>query len=388
MAAMYCYLGTQDLRGKVYNGFKPSGGFWEVKQDGATSLRTGARLDSVKGCYYTFDVVFASEAEAAAFMLYCAGKQEDANINLYIRSSSWYYKVWGVVVKPKPICQDSPMDYLYYMYEVVCYLYSPYAYAASAQSWGGTSVAPPQYSANLANAGHIGMPPESLNVTCPYTAGLHVTNLKLTNTTTSAYLYLFNYALTNEVWTLYGQENKLIEEYYDDISSATQFNQDTVRSGTITFLTTAMLFQNGAYAYYRLSGPNPIRKPVKMTAHIILDSGGATGKAYVEIASSPSGPWTVVLDEQDFHSTEYYEYILQGTEYMTDVYVRFRNASGTTGKYLRLVRIQFYVERMVQTGEVPEIDAGASQKMVLYAGSAETLITFTSTWRPARLHVN
>lgn len=384
---MYCYLGTQDLRGKVYGGFKFPGGFWEVKQDGATSLRTGARLDTPKGSQCAFDVIFSTEAQADAFMLYCTGKQENANIKLYTRSSEWYHTVWGVVVKPKPICQDSPMDYLYYMYEVVCYLYSPYAYAASAQSWGGTSVAPPQYSANLANAGHIGMPPESLKVTCPYTAGLHVTNLKLVNVATSAYLYLFNYALTDELWTLYGQENKLIEEYYDAIASATQFNQDTVRSGTITFLTTAMLFQNAAYAIYRLSGPNPTKSPVKMTAILSLDSGGATGKAYVEIASSASGPWTVVLDKDDFVSGSN-EYVLQGTEYMTDIYVRFRNASGTSGKYLRLGAIAFYAERTIQTGSVPEIAAGATQKMALYAGSAETKITFTSTWRPARLHVN
>ena len=387
MAAMYCYLGTQDLRGKVYGGFKPSGGFWEVKQDGATSLRTGARLDSVKGCYYTFDVVFASEAEAAAFMLYCAGKQEDANINLYIRSSSWYYKVWGVVVKPKPICQDSPMDYPYYMYEVICYLYSPYAYAASAQSWGGTSVAPPQYSANLANAGHIGMPPESLKVTCPDTNGIHVTNLKLVNVATSAYLLLCNYALTYEVWTLYGPDNRLVEQYSDSFASATRFNLDTMRSGTITYSSSYMRFQNGAHAWYRLSGPNPIRKPVKMTATLSLDSGGATGKAYVEIASSASGPWTVVLDEDDFVSG-YHEYVLQGTEYMTNVYVRFRNASGTSGKYLRLGAIAFYVERTIQAGSVPEVAAGSTQKMALHAGSTKTKITFSSAWRPARLHVN
>jgi hypothetical protein len=387
MAAMYCYLGTQDLRGKVYGGFKPSGGFWEVKQDGATSLRTGARLDSVKGCYYTFDVIFSNQGQANTFMLYCAGKQSDANINLYIRTSAWYYKVWGVVVKPKPICADSPMDYLYYMYEVICYLYSPYAYAASAQSWAGTSVAPPQYSANLANAGHIGMPPESLKVTCPYTAGLHVTNLKLTNTTTAAYLYLCNYALTNEVWTLYGPDNRLTEYFSDTIASATQFNQDTVRSGTITYSSSSMLFQNAAYAIYRLAGPNPTKQPAKMCATLSLDSGGATGKAYVEIASSASGPWTVVLDEDDFESG-YHEYVLQGTEYMTDIYVRIRNASGTSGKYLRLGAIAFYAERVIQTGSVPEIAAGATQKMALYAGSAKTKITFTSTWRPARLHVN
>jgi hypothetical protein len=387
MAEMYCFLGAQDLRGKVYGGFKPSGGFWEVKQDGATSLRTGARLDSVKGCYYTFDVVFSTQAQATAFMLYCAGKQEDANIALYIRSANWYYRVWGIVVKPKSICQDSPMDYMYYMYEVICYLYSPYAEAASAQSWGGTSVAPPQYSANLANSGHIGMPPETLRITCPYTSGLHVTNLYLKNLTTLKYLYLFNYALTDEVWILYGRENKLAEGYSDAFGSAAKFNQDTTRSGTIVYSSSAMCFQNAAYAIYRLSGPNPTKQPVKMTATLSLDSGGATGKAYVEIASSASGPWTVVLDEDDFVSGSH-EYVLQGTEYMTNIYVRLRNASGTSGKYLRLYSIIFYAERTIQTGSVPEIAAGATQKMALYAGSATTLITFSSTWRPARLHVN
>jgi hypothetical protein len=387
MAAMYCFLGTQDLRGKVYGGFKPSGGFWEIKQDGATSLRTGARLDSVKGCYYTFDVIFSTQAQAADFMLYCAGKQEDANIALFIRSNAWYYKVWGVQVKPKPICQDSPMDYLYYMYEVICYLYSPYAYSAAPQKWDGTNVYPVQQSANLANSGHIGMPPEKLAVRCPYTSPLHVTNLRLVHYETSKYIYLCYYALTNEVWTLYGPDHLLIEQYTDAIASETQFKQDTVRSGTVSYSGGAMCFHDAAYAIYRLSGPNPTRVPVKMTATLSLDSGGATGKAYVEIASSVSGPWTVVLDEDDFVSG-YQEYVLQGTEYMTDIYVRFRNASGTTGKYLRLGDITFYAERAIQTGNVPEIETGASQKMALYTGSTETKITFTSVWRPARLHVN
>ena len=384
--SMYCFLGTQDLRGCVYGGFTPSGGFWEVKQDGATSLRTGARLDSVKGCYYNFDVVFSNERRAAAFMLYCAGKQSDADINLYIRSSKWYYKVWGVSVKPKPICKDGPMDYTQYVFEVTCYLYSPYAYSTAVRTWAGTNVAPPQTSANLANSGHIGMSPENLKVTCPYTSSLHVTNLRLVNKTTSDYLYLCYYALSNEIWTLYGPNNRLVEQYSDTIASHTQFDQDTTRSGTINYSGGAMCFQNAAYAYYLLSGPNRTRYPVKMTADLSLDSGGVTGKAYVEIASSTSGPWTVVLDEDDFE-TGSYEYVLSGTEYMTDVYVRIRNDSGTTGKYLRLGSISFYAERYVPPDEIPSIAPGKSEKMELHAHSAATLITFVSSWRLARLHM-
>lgn len=279
------------------------------------------------------------------------------------------------------------MDYVYYMYEVVCYLYSPYAYSAAPQKWDGTNVHPVQQSANLANSGHIGMPPEKLAVRCPYTSSLHVTNLRLVHYATSKYIYLCYYALTDEVWTLYGPDHLLTERYSDAIASETQFKQDTVRSGTVSYSGGAMCFQNAAYAIYRLSGPNPTKSPVRMTATLSLDSGGATGKAYVEIASSTSGPWTTVLDEDDFESGRY-EYVLQGTEYMTDIYVRFRNASGTTGTYLRLWDIAFDAERTIQTGSIPEIEAGASQKMALYAGSTEVHITFSSVWRPARLHVN
>lgn len=384
--SMYCFLGTQDLRGCVYGGFTPSGGFWEVKQDGATSLRTGARLDSVKGCYYNFDVVFSNERRAASFMQYCSGKQSDANINLYIRSSKWYYAVWGVSVKPKPVCKDGPLDYTQYMFEVTCYLYSPYAYSTAVKTWSGTNVAPPQTSALLANSGHIAMLPESLAVTCPY-SGAHVTGLKLYNTTTAKLLYLCYYALTNEVWTLHGPDNKLIEEYSDEIGSETRFNLDTMQSGTITYDDGEMLFENAAYAYYRLSGPHRSRYPVKMTADLSLDSGGVTGKAYVEVASSASGPWTIVLDEDDFE-TGSYEYVLSGTEYMTEIYVRIRNASGTTGKYLRLGSIAFYVERYVPPDDIPSVAPGNSERMALYATSASMLITFVSSWRLARLHVN
>lgn len=383
---MYIFLGTQDLRGKVYGEIKPSGGFWEVKQEGATNLRTGARLDSVKGCYWTFDVVFTSQSSASEFAGYCASKQQDAAIPLYIRSSDWYYLVWGVVLKPGTIGK-SPMDYIQYTYEVICYLYSPYAYKAAALTWSGSNVSPPQTSAAIANSGHIGMAPYSLQVKCHYASSAHVTNLYLRNLTTLKYLYLCYYALTDEIWTLYGQDNKLTEYYSDAISSITQFTQDTTRSGTLTYSDGAILFQNAAYAIYRLSGPNPTKYPVKMMADLSLDSGGATGKAYIEVSSSASGPWTAVLDQSDFVSGVY-EYTLQGTDYMTDIYVRIRNESGTSGKYLRLSSIIFSAERMIQSGTVPEVTADASEEMALCSGSTENKITFSSIWRPMRLHTN
>jgi hypothetical protein len=359
---MYIKLGTFDLTGKVYDDIKFAGGFFDIKQDGATSLRTGARKGDPKGFSASFFVCFATEAEASAFMAYVApyspedpdfDEEVGADTALYLRTSDWYYRAWGVVVKPTAIGK-SPLDYTQYMYDVTCYLYSPYSYARRPSTWLQSGITSLPVTKSISNRnGHIASAFDSLAVTCAYNAA-HVKNLVHSIGSTS--LTIATEALSDEIWELKGNEYKILETYEDLITSGTKWGHDWTGSGT--FDTDHIELNNGQSAYIRLSGPNPILKPIVMTADLSLDSGGATGQATIDI-SSDAVSWETVLDQDDFQSGSY-EYVLSGTEYMTDVYVRITCTSGTSGKYVNIGSIKFDVERWVEYGAVPQIAAGSS----------------------------
>lgn len=377
--SQYFYLGTQNLDGKVYGQVDMSGFGWKVKQSDAVSLRTGARKDSPEGSSVKFSVCFGSSTDAASFLAYLWTYNPDhpnfdeavgANIPLYLRDSSWYYSVWGVVVRPADL-NKATMDYLQYAYEVTCYLYSPYSEGASVTIDGTPE--------SLVNTtGHLASSPD-VSITCAYSGG-HAEDLTVA-IADSVSLVLCDVALSSEVWRLIGNENRLLETYTDAIASSTIWDQDTVGDGT--FDTDHIELDDDQEAYYLLSGPHPARYPVKMTADLSLDSGGADGLAYVEISADGSS-WEVVLDQDDFEagSAVYY---LAGTEFMTDIYVRFSCLSGTSGKKLNIGSIKFEVERWIEAGAVPEVAAAATKNMTVSATNGS--LTISGTFRPRRMFV-
>lgn len=375
----YYYLGSQNLADKIYGDIDFSGGAWKIKQDGASSLITGARKDVPEGSRVKFMVCFGVAADAAAFLAYCYTKSPEnpdfdevdgANIALYIRDSDWYYSVWGVVVTPVSL-NKTPLDYLQYAYEVTCYLYSPYSVGASVTIDGTPE--------SLTNTtGHMASSPD-VSITCAYSGG-HAEDLTVA-IADSVSLVLCDVALSSEVWRLIGNENRLLETYTDAIASSTNWDNDTTGDGT--FDTDHIELDDEEEAYYLLSGPHPARYPVKMTADLSLDSGGADGLAYVEISADGSS-WEVVLDQDDFEagSAEYY---LAGTEFMTDIYVRFSCLSGTSGKYLNIGSIKFEVERWIEAGAVPTVAAGATKNLTVSATGGS--LTIAGTFRPRRMFV-
>lgn len=377
-------LGAYDLSGNIYGSIAHTGGYWDIKQDGATSLFTGARKDSPKGLSISFSVCFPSDADASEFLSYIApyspddpdfNESDGADIPLYIRSENWYYRVWGIVVKPEPLNKE-PMDYIQFLFTITCYLYSPYSEGA-AQSWTATGQELPQTKSLDNSSGHKASSFKSLEVTCAYNAG-HVADLALDFGGDS--LTLCDDALTNEVWELLGNENRLLQTYEDAITSGTQWGHDWTGSGT--YDSGAIKLNNGESAYIKLSGPNPARKPVIMTADLSLDSGGATDEATVEI-SADGASWEEVLNQDDFESGVA-EYVLSGTEYMTDIYIRLVCTSGTSGKYLRVGSIKFEVERWIASG-APVVPMGANPATATLSGTGT--ITIDGEFRPRRLFV-
>lgn len=360
-------LGTMDLYGHVYGPFSPTGGYFDIKQDGATSLHTGGRKGGPKGFSLKFSVCFQTEAEASAFLAYVAAFDPDApdfddeagaDIPLYIRDADWHYNVYAVVTKPEPISKEV-MDYIQYQYEVVCYCYSPYSQARRPATWVQAGITSLPATKNISNRkGHIASAFESLAVTCRYNSG-HVKNLVHSLTDADSVvtsLTLCDEALSDEIWELFGNENKLMQTYEDAITSATKWGHDWTGDGT--FDTDHMELDNGESAYIILSGPHQAKKPIKMTADLSLDSGGATGEATVDI--SPDGvAWQTVLDQDDFEAGSA-EYTLQGTEYMGEIRVRISCNSGTSGKKVNIGSIKFEVERWIEDGAAPQIAAGQS----------------------------
>lgn len=367
-------LGTQDLSANVYGSFDASGGYWKVKQSGSTSLRTSARKDSPEGAYISFPVVFASEALASAFLAYCYPYSPDspdfdeesgADIPLYIRAADWCYRVWGVVVKPAAVSKE-PMDYIQYSYTVTCYLYSPYSRAASPILWSAENQILPTTHSTANTTGHKEGMYDYIDITCLYTT-VNVSSLKFSFGGTS-YADICSAALSDEVWSYRPLESTLWETYEDDFAdSITKFNRDTTRTGTPTWVSGAIRLAGASTrvsAYYKLSGPNRTKKPVKMTASL-------AGTYLLVQVSSDATNWTTVLTASDFESGEA-EYVLEGTDYMTDVYVRFYQNTATTSAYSYIYGLKFEAERWLEDGG-PTLAAGTTGTATLSGTGSVTV---------------
>lgn len=378
VAEQFIQLGDFDLTGKVYGGIRTAGGYWKIKQDGAGNLFTGARKDTPEGASRAFRVVFDNERDAEQFLYYFADKEEDADLPFYYRFHDWHYRVWGVVIKDVPISEDSPVDYPYYIYDVACYLYSPFGYSREFTVWKLTNATLNQTLTLNNPEGHYPSCFESLAVTCHYSGG-HVQNLALA--IDGVTLPICDYALSNEIWELLGNDYSLLETYEDLITSGSKWGQDAVGSGT--YSGGAILLNNSQSAYFRLSGPNLSRYPVRMTADLSLDGGGATNKAYVEV-SEDAVTWEVVLNQDDFENGVV-EYVLEDTEYMGDIYVRFRCDSGTSGKYLRIGSVKFEVERWIEDGIIPTVPAKSSKVATLSCNASYSkLVDILGTFHQRR----
>ena len=368
MSDQYQFLGTFDLRGHVYGSYRPTGMGTKVKQGGVRSRALSNNLDGIEGAVKSFSVCFGQEETELAnqFLIYTAtyDPEDDdfdpdagAEIELYIRDPEWYYKVWGVVVTREEI-NRGPMDYVQRMYNVDCYLYNKYSYHRVAQAWAVTSQALTETLAVNNLLGHIPVSFESLAITCAYAGSAHVASLALSFGGDSQ--AICTAALTNEIWTLYGNEDRLTEVYEDTITAGTVWAQDWTGSGT--FDTDHIELDNGESAYIRLSGPNRLRIPVKMTADLSLDSGGATGEATVSI-SEDGTTWYEVMDQDDFESGSA-EYSLIGSDHMADCYVKLTCTSGTSGKKLNIGSIKFECDRWV-AADGPKVAKGATATATL-----------------------
>lgn len=368
MIDQYQWLGTFNLANHVYGDFKPGGMGLKIKQGGIKSRRLVNYLDGIDGATMGFGVVFGpwDEELANQFLAYTAtldpeddnfDAEAGADITLHIRDAEWYYRVYGVVVTPEPFGNE-PMEYLNKCYKVDCYLYNKYCYHQVAQEWIATSQALTETFAVSNLLGHIPVSFESLAVTCAYASSAHVASLALNFGGASQ--AICTAANTNEVWTLYGNEDLLTEVYEDTITAGTIWGQDWTGDGT--FDTDHIELDDEESAYIRLSGPNRTRSPVKMTADLSLDSGGATGEAKVYI-SPDAVAWYEVLTQDDFESGST-EYSLIGSDHMTDIYVKIACTSGTAGKFLNIGSIKFEADRQVEYGG-PKVAAGATATATL-----------------------
>lgn len=368
MIDQYQFLGTFDLRGHVYGDYKPGGMGLKMKQGGIRSRNLTNYLDGIDGATMGFTVVFgqAEEELANQFLAYTATldpEDEDfdadagADVELYTRDHEWYYRVHGVVVTPVGF-GDAPMGFLEKSYNVICYLYNKYCYHQIAQKWTAANQALPETKSISNLLGHIPVSFESLAVTCAYAGSAHVANMALDFG--GDLQPICTAANTNEVWTLYGNDDRLTQVYEDPITAGSIWGQDWTGDGT--FDTDHIELDNGESAYIRLSGPNRLKYPVKMTADLSLDSGGATGEAKVYI-SEDAVTWYEVLDQDDFESGAT-EYSLIGSDHMGDCYVKLLCTSGTSGKYLNIGSIKFECERWLEYGG-PKVAAGATATATL-----------------------
>jgi hypothetical protein len=378
----YIFLGSFDLRTHTLCNIKMGGGAWSVKSAGVGSLAVANRRDSPKGSQISFSVIFANSEEASQFLAYIYqyspdyvdfDEEDGADIDLYLRNGDWYYKIWGVSLEADDL-NPVPLGYLQFAYTVVCYLYSPYSYYKTSALWAATNQALNETFTANNRLGHLPSTFERLKITTLYNAGL-VSSLALNFGGDS--LALADACLTNEIWELWGNDELLLETYEDAITSGTQWGHDWTGDGT--FDTDHIELDDTEEAYILLSGPNRLKYPVKMTADISLDSGGATGEASVYI-SEDAITWYEVLTQDDFESGSA-EYSLIGSDHMTDCYIKFVCNSGTSGKYLNIGSIKFECERWIAKG-YPTVAAGDAATATL-TGSGN--VTIDGEFVPRRL---
>jgi hypothetical protein len=378
--AQYIYLGAFDLRATahrcVMGGFTPSGGVWSIKQDGATSLLTGARRDTPSGFSMSFKVLFDNETDANAFRYYCVQMAKDADIALFVRDNSWYFRVWGISLKQMPIDEACSIDYTDFMYEVICHLYSPYTYQIPSSSWYSANASLPQECGHLTNIGHYENTFQSLQATCHYN-GAHVKALVLSVQGNSDTLTICDEALSDEIWELRGEDNQLFEEYNAVFTSLAIMQIDA--SGTYTKGSgNWMAIASGQYAIWKLSGPHPLRYPVKMTADLHL----VAGSPVVEI-SSDGISWEAVLTSADFTTTGIAkEYVLNHSEFMTNCYIRFSCLAAGSSMVCGALKLE--CERWIEADSIPTIPIGTSRTATLSATGGSMLVDIMASFRNIR----
>jgi hypothetical protein len=233
--------------------------------------------------------------------------------------------------------------------------------------------------------GHYDASFESLIITCAYDGG-HVKALTLANTAGDS-IILVTEALTNEVWELRGNENKLLETYEDPIASATIFGHDAVGDGAWYAPLTCMYIVAGESFYYLLSSPHQVSIPIKMTAALWSDDAG--NLVTVDI-SSDGVSWETVLDESDIQvnvaGTAPEVFVLRGTEYMRNVYIRFSCLAPSPDSFV-LGSIKFEVERWIELDAVPVVEPGDSSIFTLSCNETYgDLVSIDGVFRPKRLH--
>lgn len=352
-------LGEFDLFEYLVTPITIDGGTWDISQESVATLYTSAYKKKAKGTTAKFDLRFTDAIVAAKFRAFCVKHEQvsaDEILRLFNRDANWYYKVWGInLAEGKP--QAGPMGYRIFIYSVTCILFSPYAYSTWATKWLKSNSSLPQTSDLINNNdGHYDGAIESLLLTC--SAASHVTDLMLAQSDNE--ITITPEALAGEIWELRG-DNTLLETYEDDLQNSTKYTQDATSTGS--YGSGNILLNNGQYAYYIFNSGHRIKDPITLTANLSLDSGGATGKAYVEI-SSDGISWTEALNQSQFKSGSS-EYILQDTEYRSKLYIRFRCMSGTSGKYLRVSYIKVKILRWIEKDLMPCIAAGTSDTFTL-----------------------
>lgn len=372
----YVRLGDIDLFDVLTSPIIITGGEFSVKQDGATSLETGAYEDTPKGTVAKFEVTYWDELRAAEFRAYCVANRKEIDIRLFNRDKGWYYRVWGISISPGKV-PEGPRGFLIRRYNVTCYLYSPYAYATLGSLWQAASVSLPQSSGAMQNGlGHYAGSFESLEITCAYDGG-HVKALTLANTAGDS-IILVTEALTNEVWELRGNENRITSIFEQVFTSLAAMQQDA--SGTFTKgAGDYMLVSSGQYATWKLSGPHQLNIPIKMTADLHF-----LGGLPVVRISSDNVSWVEVISTAEFRTGTALEYRLRGSEYMTDCYVQIWCPSGAS---MSCGYLKFECERWIELDAVPVVELGDSSIFTLSCNEASgDLVSIDGIFRARRLH--
>lgn len=367
----YYSLNNWDLTGQILEGLKASGPepkFERISFRG----RMDARLvdQGYSPMEYSFEVHFPKIEEAFD---YVKQMQDPGDGRFFPGDSMYFHKVRAISTE-----RVKRRGRHMFVIKTTVYLEKPYLYSILTSEWELNQVSLPRTSGDIINRGHIDMPPELVRIVGRYNSA-YVKGLRLSimdGVTEDSYLLLSDRLLSDEILEL-DEDGRLTSTYYDDYSSCTRFNRDTIRSNASC--SGKVTIGNDGYVVYDLRGAWPLMENMRLTATLRVLEGAPV----VEVSTDGGATYTPVVSQ--IRSG------VRGTYYLTDtvghrnVLVRFQCGSSDS---LEINDVEFVGVRRVSASMLPKIAAGSTRQIrITDDPDSGHLVDLFVRFREARLPV-
>lgn len=292
---------------------------------------------------YSFEVKFTHDHDYDTFLT--AANSDTRDVIFYPGRDDVYHKVKSVSVKPTFTFHGKE-----YRAQVTLDLEDPYLYSTHTYEHSQLTVStnPGFTTRPFINEGSVRSPFEFVEITGRY-IGDHLKNVNIdimNGSTVEMTMPISNKLLTDETASLgvYGQLTCWYEDYYEN---NTQYIHDTYATSGVTWAYGKLTVASGGYVTYKFFGPHPTVQNILLTSQIKVLSGSPR----IEVSTDNSTWTTAVRADQIVNNVEY-DYYLNGSEKLGDLYIRFYCPTGAS---IEIKGVYFEALRDATFYEVPSI---------------------------------